>query len=63
MKITVDRDSCMGHSQCLLAAPAVFDLDDDGVVVVRQEAPPEAEWPAVRDAAARCPERVITLAE
>lgn len=35
MRIHVDRDRCEGHRQCVLAAPAVYDLDEDDVVVLR----------------------------
>ena len=32
MHITADRERCVGAGQCVLAAPAVFDQDDDGLV-------------------------------
>jgi ferredoxin len=34
MKITVDRDRCVGSAYCQRIAPALFDLGDDGIVVV-----------------------------
>ena len=33
----IDRDACMGSGNCVFWAPAVFDLDEDGVAVVRGE--------------------------
>lgn len=32
MRTHADRDKCIGAGQCAMAAPAVFDQDDDGVV-------------------------------
>lgn len=55
MRITADRDRCEGHGLCVDAAPEVYDLDDDAVVVLRHESvPPELERRAV-DGARTCP--------
>jgi ferredoxin len=35
VRVTVDRDRCEGHAQCVAVAPDVYDLDDDAVAVVR----------------------------
>lgn len=32
--IEINREVCMGSGNCSFWAPAVFDLDDDGVAVV-----------------------------
>lgn len=64
MKLSVDVDRCVGAGVCAMAAPAVFDQnDDDGIVVVLQGDPPPSEAEAVRDAASRCPAAVIRLIE
>ena len=34
VKITVDRDRCVGSAYCQRIAPATFDLGDDGIAVV-----------------------------
>ncbi|MFE4059271.1 ferredoxin, partial [Streptomyces sp. NPDC059096] len=39
MRVTVDQESCVGAGQCVLNAPDVFDQDDDGFVVLLNEAP------------------------
>lgn len=62
MSISADRDRCVGGGQCVLAAPEVFDQDDDGLVVVLQEDPPPELAGDVRTAAKLCPARVITTA-
>ena len=47
MRVTADRDVCIGAGMCVLTAPAVFDQsDDDGLVEVLVEAPAEAETAA-----------------
>jgi ferredoxin len=62
MKVTVDRDRCIGAGNCALLAPAVFDQEpDDAVVVLLDESPPEEARPAVREAVDRCPSAVIVL--
>ena len=44
MLIRADRDKCIGSGACVLAAPRVFDQDDDGIVTPLTDAPtPELE--------------------
>ncbi|MEV6846427.1 ferredoxin [Actinoplanes sp. NPDC051411] len=62
MKVTVDRDRCIGAGNCALIAPSVFDQDpDEAVVVVLDESPPEDSRAAVQEAVDRCPAAVIAL--
>lgn len=62
MKIAVDVERCVGAGVCVMAAPDVFDQnDDDGVVIVLEDQPSADQHGAVRDAAARCPAAVIHL--
>jgi len=63
MKITIDRDRCIGAGQCVLAAPEVFDQDDDGIVALLDATPAAALGSAARDAALLCPAAAITVAE
>ena len=62
MRIRLDRDACQGHNRCSLAAPDLFDADDEGyaVLLVGGDVPPELEE-AARLAADNCPEYAITL--
>ena len=55
----IDRDACMGSGNCLYWAPAVFELDDEGVAVVRGEV--EGNEEPVRSAAQNCPTRAIRV--
>jgi ferredoxin len=64
MKVTVDRDKCVASGQCVLAAAEVFDQDeDDGVVILLNEAPSPDQYDAVRLAAQMCPASVIEVTE
>lgn len=64
MRIEADLEKCVGAGVCVLAAPDVFDQnDDDGVVIVLENRPSAPQMPAVLDAAARCPAAVIRLAD
>ncbi|WP_280269547.1 ferredoxin [Nocardia wallacei] len=61
MKVTVDRQRCIGAGMCLLTAPAVFDQDeDDGTVVLLDAEPPPGAHEAVREAVQSCPAAAIT---
>lgn len=62
MKIDVDFDRCEGHGLCVAACPGVFQLDDDGLLLVLQAAPPAELDAQVRSAAALCPTAAITVA-
>ncbi|GAB3441000.1 ferredoxin [Streptomonospora sediminis] len=62
MHVTVDRRVCIGAGQCALAAPDVFDQDDDeGLAVVLQEAPGEDRREAAEMAADTCPSGAVRI--
>lgn len=63
MKITADRDVCIGAGNCVLAAENVFDQDDDAVVVVLEENPEGADADAARHAVDSCPSGALALEE
>ena len=59
LDIRIDRDACMGSGNCSFWAPAVFDLDDDGIAVVLDpNAQPEDK---IVLAAQGCPTQAITV--
>ena len=61
MRVTVDRDRCVGSGTCEALAPAVFEVDDDGVMVILREEPADDEVSDVRDAVTACPTRALAL--
>jgi ferredoxin len=64
MKVTVDQDKCCGAGTCVLLAPDVFDQrDEDGIVVLLDEAPPEDLHDIVREAVSVCPGVAISVEE
>ena len=40
MRVWIDQDLCTGDGICAEIAPALFDMDDDGLAYVK-----EREWP------------------
>ena len=58
-EVVIDRDACMGSGNCLFWAPGVFDLDDDGVAIVR--GPFAGHEDEVRLAAVNCPTSAIRV--
>ena len=63
VKIEADRDLCIGAGNCVLSAEAVFDQDDDGVVVLLAEEVPDGEEDRVREAVKLCPSSALRLLE
>lgn len=64
MKVSIARDRCVGAGRCVVAAPEVFDQDDDdGIAVLLTDSPPPGARAAVIDAADLCPGRAIRVTE
>ena len=62
MRVIVDRSKCLGSGNCVAWAPDVFDQsDDDFLVVVLNEYPPEDQQKVVAQSARLCPAQAITV--
>jgi sterol 14-demethylase len=61
MRIVVDFDLCQGHGACEGEAPEVFELDDEGMLTILQDEPPEELRDKVERAAKYCPTMAITV--
>ena len=59
MKVEVDRESCVGISNCVAMAPTVFKLDDQNKAVVLD--PGSVDQETLMEAAKSCPENAIIL--
>jgi ferredoxin len=63
VRVTVDRSLCAGHGRCYDVAPELFEDDEEGYSVVRNDG---TVSPAQADAAGLavrlCPERALSLA-
>ena len=63
MHIITDATRCIGAGQCVLAAPEIFDQDDDALVIVADQSPGDSDRPRVQQAVDQCPSGAIALAE
>lgn len=62
MRVLFDKSLCAAHGDCVVAAPAVFDLgDDDEVAVVLDENPSEDQRGNVEMAVKVCPVGAIRI--
>jgi ferredoxin len=60
--VNVDQDLCGGHGECVVAAPKLFDFEDDDVVSVIVPHPDDDEQQqAALRAEARCPNAAIRV--
>ncbi|MEQ3549842.1 ferredoxin [Pseudonocardia nematodicida] len=60
-KLHADHRACQGYGNCVTGAPDVYDLDDEGVVVLLKEEIDETERSRVEEAARSCPVHALTL--
>jgi len=63
VRVQADRDVCISAGNCVMAADAVFDQDDDGIVVVLVDEVPEGEQDHVREASRLCPSQALRVAD
>lgn len=61
MRILVDRAKCEGLGMCEAMASDYFELDDDEVMHVLDENPPESDRAHVHAATQACPVLALTL--
>ena len=63
MKISADREVCISAGNCVMAADAVFDQDEDGIVVLLVDDVPDGEEDHVREAVKLCPSQALRLTD
>lgn len=64
MKVHVDQARCQGHGRCYSLSPELFEPDDIGNGVERNDGVVPADLEAAaRRAAANCPELAIDVVE
>lgn len=61
VKITVDRDACIGAGMCALTAPHLFDQDDNGTSVVTEPSPQPPRYGEAERAWLSCPAAAVLL--
>lgn len=62
MRIEADLQACLAYGNCVAAAPEVYDLPDQKVVVLLPEPPAELEA-AARKGAKRCPVKALHIVD
>ncbi|TXG76103.1 ferredoxin [Candidatus Dojkabacteria bacterium] len=60
LKITIDRDLCIGAATCLAIAPQVFVLDNEAKAIILSTAD-TADHDSIIDAARGCPTAAIII--
>jgi 3-phenylpropionate/trans-cinnamate dioxygenase ferredoxin reductase subunit len=53
--IHADQTKCEGYGNCVIAAPDLVDLDEEGVVIVVNERFPESALVRAENAVRSCP--------
>jgi ferredoxin len=61
VRVEADRDVCIQAGNCVMSASALFDQDDDGIVVVLVDEVPDGEEAHARDAVKLCPAEALRL--
>ena len=61
MRLDVDRDRCEGHGLCEAAAPLVYQLDDEGELVLLHDVVPAALQASAAAGARVCPVAALTV--
>jgi ferredoxin len=62
IKVHVDMNLCQSHGECVLAAPDVFELGDDDVLVWQEEVPDDRRA-EIELAVNVCPMMAISIDE
>ncbi|MGV0714012.1 ferredoxin [Mycolicibacterium sp. XJ662] len=63
MRVHADRDVCIQAGNCVMVADAVFDQDDDGIVVVLVDEVPEDQVHNVQEAVKLCPSQALRIVD
>jgi ferredoxin len=61
MKVEVDLTKCTGHGICESIAEDVFEVQDDGTVVIHEPQRPEADRARMQQAVTQCPAAALRL--
>lgn len=60
MQVIVDLAKCQDHGQCAIAAPVVFQIDDEGKLVY-DGSPDDSQRMEAEEAADVCPVQAILI--
>ncbi len=63
MRVEVDLDKCTGHGICESSADDVFEVQDDGTVLIHSNERPESDRERMRQAVTQCPAAALRLVD
>lgn len=63
MKVGVDLDRCTGHGICESIAEEVFEVQDDGTVVIHGADRPDSDRGRMQQAVTQCPAAALRLSD
>ena len=63
MRVVVDRDKCTGLGMCEAEAPDLFELQDDGSLVILDDQPSEEQRAEAEAAVEACPTEALSIVE
>ena len=63
MRVEVDLDKCTGHGICESIAEDVFEVQDDGTVLIGENQRPESDRDRMQRAVTQCPAAALRFVE
>jgi ferredoxin len=63
MRLDVDLDKCTGHGICESIADDVFEVQDDGLVVIHHERTADADRDRLQQAVIQCPAAALRFVD
>ncbi|HEY1973642.1 MAG TPA: ferredoxin [Pseudonocardia sp.] len=63
MRVVVDRDKCTGLGMCEAEAPDLFELQDDGSLVILNDQPSDTQRAEAEAAVDACPTEALSIVE
>ncbi|MFC9502819.1 ferredoxin [Streptomyces sp. NPDC057002] len=63
MKVHVDHEACQVSGLCTGLAPEVFELDEQGDLVILDETPPPDQHDDVQEAVRSCPLQALFVTD
>jgi ferredoxin len=62
-RVQANTDACVGSANCVYTAPDIFELGEEGTVVVRQPEPPADRQAAAEAAVRGCPAAALQIVD
>jgi ferredoxin len=63
MRVEVDLSKCTGHGICESIADEVFEVQNDGTVLIRENERPESDRDRMQQAVTQCPTGALRLVD